>query len=817
MPIQHRDQWMSVVREHFGALDGIHGGLNRKLPEGKLLPNQFSKLLNWIWTGGALRKRGGTGKLNSSPIAGNPSLASLFQFRPSTGVHRLFAQGSDDDIYYSDNGGAGWTKVDAFNGTSGGSPACWAQYRDTFFITNGNDFPQVGTLDEAPPLAVLRTNDSGSTFIDYSDEARDSDTATHAALDGLNVWDGAGADDQALYVSFSRNLSGVVFTIDDTNKNATASTLSVNYYNGAWAPVSNLSDGTASAGATMAQSGTVSWTLTTDSVQQTINGITGHWYRFTVSTRLSATVDVTGVRVNAPIQKIQNLWSGEYEPVHGCYWHWGDPYTDILAEVVDDVSVSGANVGGMNGPNLYVGFMGRVRGFRFQFVHSPAQEVNVNAVTLGCQYWRNDGTWADLAITDGTTVNGSAFAQDGDITFQWPADAEKRTVGGGPFPMHWFRFSASAPVSSPATISGISAIPELELDTDWKFRFCAIFKSRLFLARSETNPNYLFFSAAKNPEVFDGEDAGFIEIGPGYPIQWLMAFYNELAVGLSDGGGVYILQGYSPATFGLLRISSADCISPKSAAIVDLRDKGGGEFGFFLARDGFYRVEGTSCVKISDPLDPYFDPTSLLHLDFASAHMAAGAVYRPKNWYVCAVPLRGGTPQATNNYWFVYDYVQGSWFLFDISSASVQCILDGNRAERLVFGGIADGTLWMQSDAYTSDDSTAIDADLEHPDALGDPYLVKCVRQLDIRTSCHGSGADELSLSVYQDGSSAEASLCTVDLVNSAGDFQTVSISTDLQNLRHLKLRIRHNSVNPAPEIYGWRWLFEALRGWHDA
>ncbi len=817
MPIQHRDQWLSVVREHFGAMDGIPGGLNRKLPEGKLLPNQFSKLLNWTWTGGALRKRGGTGKINSSPISGNPSLVSLFQFRPSTGVHRLFAQGSHDDIYYSDNIGASWSKVETFSGTSDSSPACWTQYRDTFFMTNGKDFPQVGTLDEALPLAVLRTNDSAATFIDYSNEARDSDDATHVALDALDVWDNEGGDDQALLVCFSRDLSGAIFTIDDSNKNTNVSTLSTEYFNGSWTQVSSLSDGTASGGATMAQSGTVSWTLTTDSVQQTINGITGHWYRFTVSAQLSATVDVTKLRVNAPIQKIQNLWSGEYEPVHGCYWHWGNPYTDILAEVVDDVSVSGANVGGMNGPNLYVGFMGRVRGFRFQFVHSPTEEVNINAVILSCQYWRNDGTWANLDISDGTAVGGAAFAQDGDITFQWPTDAEKRTIGGGPFPIYWFRFSASASMSGPVTIAEISAIPELELDMDWKFRFCTIFKSRLFLARSETHPNYLFFSAAKNPEVFDGEDAGFIEIGPGYPIQWLMAFYNELAIGLSDGGGIYILQGYSPATFGLLRISSADCIAPKSSAMVDLRDKGGGEFGFFLARDGFYRVEGTSCVKISDALDPYFDPTSSLFLDFVNAYIAAGAVYRNKNWYVCSVPLRGGTPQTTNNYCFVYDYVQGSWFLFDISAASVQCILDGNRAERLVFGGIADGTLWMQSDAFTSDAGEAIDADLEHPEVLADPYLVKCVRQLDIRTSCHGSGTDKLSLSVYQDGSSSDDSLSSVDLVNPGENFQTISISTDLQNLRQLKLRVRHNSVNPAPEIYGWRWLYEALRGWHDA
>lgn len=807
--------WKSVIREEFGRdpATGDSGGVDTAGSYVKLRPNRFQEMKNWFWDGSSIRKRGGFVPINSAAIAGQPSILAVFQASFSDGTKKLLVHASDGFIYGLD--GDVFTKMATFSGAAGSDPACFCQYRDNYFLTNGADPPQAGCIDEATPLAVLRTDDGGETFIDCTDETADTDPSTYVDLGGLDTWESGGA----VYICFSRPISAVKFWIDPDNRNQNVSTVSVWQWNGSWAQVEGITDGTDSGGATLAQTGSISWTFApADSCQQTINGITGHWYRITVSVVLSTEVYVERLRVTAPLQRLQNLWDGEYRCIHGCYFVRGGSYRDALAEVSDGISISGLNIGGMSpsaGDCLYVGYYGAVRGFRFSFVTSPEPEVNDDASVLSCSYWSRSGTWSALAVVDGTTSGGACFAQDGDVTFLWPENAEKRILAGGDVPLYWFKFEVSAQLSSGVTISEIRAVPHL--DQEGIYGVCTVFKHRLFLGRKNDFQNGLFFSAARNPEVLSGDDAGYIEVGPGQPVLWLMSFYNELAVGLADGGGVYVLQGYDPATFGLLRVSSARCIGPKTAVVVDLRDRGGGEFGFFLARDGFYRLEGTSCTKISDALDGYFDRTSDLHLDFENAHRSCACVVRSRGWYVCAVPLRTkDSPQESPNYWFVLDYIRGSWFVFDISSASVACVLGDDGSERLVFGGQGDGMLYEYSDAFANDNGAAIDAVFVHHEDFNTPYLVKNVRQLDFRTSVHGDGAGSLEVSWCRDGEADFRALEPVSLEGSNVDFQTVSRSVDIQQVAGIRLMVRHLSSGCQPRIYGWRWLFEAIREWHD-
>lgn len=128
---------------------------------------------------------------------------------------------------------------------------------------------------------------SGTSYTDYTDNARDKSTGTHVPLDGMVATD-------YLYMGFSEMPRGAHFTIDATNKNDNAATLDVEYWNGtAWTDVAGDSDGTdVGPGDTLKQSGLYAWTLPS-SVEYTVNGVSGlHWIRFTPSATLSATVDV---------------------------------------------------------------------------------------------------------------------------------------------------------------------------------------------------------------------------------------------------------------------------------------------------------------------------------------------------------------------------------------------------------------------------------------------------------------------------------------------------------------------------------------------
>lgn len=781
-------------------LNNWNGGRNGKVSPLKLMLNQLSECINWIPTDNGLEKRLGYDEINSTAISTNPNVISLFDFLPSTEEYRLYAQASDGLIYYLS---AGSVFVSAYSGNSAANPACYCQYRDTFFITNGKNYPQVGTIDEALPVSVLKTLDEAVSFIDYTDEAIDDDLSTHIALDALDTW----ANGDSLYICFPRQLSGIKAYIDATNKNANTSVLSVEYYNGSWGAVSGFDDGTDTGGATLNVTGWITWTLTTDSVFQTINGITGHWYRFKVSAALSATVDVEELRCRAPIQKIGNLWDGQYQPVHDAWSNIGGTYKNILADLVDGVTTDGYSVGGLSAANLWLGVGDRARGFRFKLLESPNREVNAVSAAMLMSCW-NGTAYAGVTIVDGTKDGTATLGKDGEITFAWPTAAEKRHVGSTMgAPLYWFVFKPAAAITNPTTLVEVDYLPETYIPDSWKFRFCSIFKQRLFLARTALEPNFIYFSGARMPETFDGLDAGYLEIGPGHPIQFLMSFYHYLVIGVKHHG-VYILEGYNSDTFGLMKIATIDCIAPDSAATVDLRDKGGGEYGFFLARDGIYRVEGVSCVKVSPGLDDLFDVNSALYIDFNNVEAkASGAIYKHREWYVCAVPLRtSAAAQTTNNYWLVHNYRTGACFLFNIAADCVGTYLDSIKQERLIHGGHGDGDVYLDDDdANNTDNGTAITARFDTGQLMLDKEGFGFDRAIAIDLQVrHKLGGGALSLSAFPDHKDAAVDLGDLCVSGSGAASRWRGIDFSIEAMS-VALRGSHASSAAPPIIYDMR------------
>lgn len=142
-------------------------------------------------------------------------------------------------------------------------------------------------LGLAPSLEkVFVYTASGTTYTDYTDNARDGDSSTHVPLDGMTTSD-------ILYMGFSDLPRGVYFDIG-SNAQDEAATLDVEYWDGsAWADVSGDSDGTDSGGDTLKQDGLYSWTLPTDGEEYKVNSVSGlYWIRIKPSTTLSATVDI---------------------------------------------------------------------------------------------------------------------------------------------------------------------------------------------------------------------------------------------------------------------------------------------------------------------------------------------------------------------------------------------------------------------------------------------------------------------------------------------------------------------------------------------
>jgi hypothetical protein len=101
-----------------------------------------------------------------------------------------------------------------------------------------------------------------------------------------------------LYLGCATPFSGVFFTAGSANSNA--SVLGGNYWNGAWSALT-VTDGTASAGATLAQNGEATWTTPNDWQRTTVNGVLQYWVQLTVTATLSNPTTATALsQVRSP-------------------------------------------------------------------------------------------------------------------------------------------------------------------------------------------------------------------------------------------------------------------------------------------------------------------------------------------------------------------------------------------------------------------------------------------------------------------------------------------------------------------------------------
>src|SRR5579859_5901719 len=136
-----------------------------------------------------------------------------------------------------------------------------------FITRNFSGATAVAQFALDPYLLILKTTDNLATtgnVTDYSIKGQQNPAvASSIVLNALDVF----ANNNALYIGSHVPFRGVAVVMS-ASVNAVVSVLTVKYWNGAWTSVSGFTDGTASGGATFAQSAPpnapVVWTVPTD-------------------------------------------------------------------------------------------------------------------------------------------------------------------------------------------------------------------------------------------------------------------------------------------------------------------------------------------------------------------------------------------------------------------------------------------------------------------------------------------------------------------------------------------------------------------------
>ncbi len=147
-------------------------------------------------------------------------------------------------------------------------------------------------------IKCQKTVNNGANYTDYSAAVVDNAVGTYADIDALDTL----VQQDWLVVGGPVPFQGVAADMT-ANVNTNASTLTAEYWNGAWTALTNVTDGTVVvATKTFSGDGQITWSMPTDWIISTLGGIAAYWVRFTVSATLSATVEIAEIDLVMPMK-----------------------------------------------------------------------------------------------------------------------------------------------------------------------------------------------------------------------------------------------------------------------------------------------------------------------------------------------------------------------------------------------------------------------------------------------------------------------------------------------------------------------------------
>ena len=696
-----------------GALDYqiLEGGIDIVREIYQLPLGGFSEIVNLRPLRPGFVKRKGCRKLNTTADGVN-KVMTLYGFsKGKQNQIKFYAQMSDGDVLQASNNPPtiGTTFGTSVYNTSGTMyPASWAVIDDHLLYSDGTGYPRIfsGETEYVSNFIVYvgaaAIPDVPKMGNDYSIQVADGDSTTCAVLDSL----GTLAQYDCVFIRTETPADTFTFTIGKAN--GSAAVAQMHYWNGAWTEVTALSDGTAVTGASLAQSGSMTWTMTTDHLPKYMFGANGYWYRLSLASgALDSEVEVTEVTYNSDWMEVQSLWDGV--PVSSIeayvYINSSATYQYYSSDVIE--------IGGLTSSDkFYFNSVDPIVGFYVSVGEVPNETA---ATTIGVKYW-NGSAFATVSVNDSTIVDSKSFASDGWVTFSHPSDEQPTMFQSSDQFTYWYEVSFNQTLTADMVVS-IETMPYFKME-DWgKCYALSSFKQRAAYSFDKA-PGYIMISSSHNPMVINGDDSALQDVGDGRAnrVICIKKFYNELLVWQEekgkDGGCLTLIEGYSPATFGKRVLSTVlGTYSAKTAVVIeDVPNVDPNEkvvrraVAVFLSRYGVFMTDGKNIVCISTDIQDYFDTRE-------SVCIRRG--YDKEHWIdydslynVIRMGIVSGSTATVPNVFLVYDVKTGKWSTDELTQpfschAEVEAA-SGQYTVLQVAGGTADGTVYQTN--YGSQD-----------------------------------------------------------------------------------------------------------------
>jgi len=691
----------------------LEGGCITAIEKTSIPFGGMSEMLNLRNRHPGLQQRGGQRKLHATADGTNKVL-SLYQFQKTlVSEQHFFAQMSDGDILEATSQPpavtAGPFGSEIYSGSANQIPASWGVMDDVLLHSNGVDQHQIygGTSSAIEKLYVHKGTSIGAVPVvgeDYSDNISIDDT-TVAILDSLDTE----ANGHCVFFRTPVPVKSITITVTAANGNASVASIYYAKNDKTWAEASGFSDGTASGGATLAQSGTMSWTMPADIQPRYLYGSCGWWYQLRVSAALDAEVEISYITYDTEWQDIVNVWNGVVQYAVEVQVEGDSTWETHPAGAVDLDEID-------SGKKIMIATTDPAEGI---YIDPGATPNATGTAITSLKYWNGSSFVTVGTINDGT--NGMSNA--GWITFP-RQPAHPHQFGTSQYHAYWYELIWDSEISADTVVS-IMFMPYFDITELGKSKTNCVWKDRACYTFNRW-PAYIYVTQKDSPMVLNGSDYGILKAGDGRANAVVNAkrFHNELMVWQEEkgveGGCVTLFEGYSPTTFGKLVLSSKiGSMNAKSVAVVDgvltatATDETIKTLAFFLSRYGVCVTDGRTISIISDDIRNYFDPTK--DECIRRGYEAEMFLEHDTQDNVIRIGLVSGDSATVPNVFPVFDLVTKKWG-FDTPAQELSCFANvaagsGDTVIAQVAGGVDDGTVYQCNYGY-NDVAIGIDASL---------------------------------------------------------------------------------------------------------
>jgi hypothetical protein len=705
-----------------------------------------------------METRPGQKKLHSTADGTNRVL-SMHQFSKGRITERhLFAQMSDGDVLEATNAPptvtTGVFGSEVFSGDAAAKPASWSIIDDKLIFANGKDQHQIYAGNDNPVDAFIVHKGTGTIAAipdlgeDYSTEVSDSDATTAAILDDLSTL----AAFDCFFVMTDVRAKAFNFTVQSGYQNDNAAVMGCKYRksDGTWADLADFVDGTSDGTRAINKSGATTFTVPTDDITKYMFGRCGFWYMFYLSSgSMDSAVRLEEVTYDADWQSIENVWDGV--PVNiieaQVYIAASGTYRTFAASNIDLTDLTTGDI-------IYFSTYDPIEAIYADPGETPSTASGVTFTIKG----HNGKEFT----TVGTTEDASAgMTGPGWITFArmtvHPVQFNKTQ-----YYAYWYSMEITGTFTDDdsGVYVGLKTMPYFDINDFGKSICSMTWKGRAVYV-FDKYPNTLHISAKSCPMVLNGTDYAPLETGDGRlnPITTMRKFHNEFKVWQEErgveGGTLTLFEGYSPATYGKLCLSSRiGSFNAQSAEICDgvmtstSTDEEIKTLSFFLSHDGVCMSDGKTVRVVSDYIQNYFDPKN-------AECIRRG--YEDKMWLkydkgfnILRIGLVSGVTATECNVFPVYDLTDKVWS-FDVlgqelaSMAEIEAASGGSHIIQ-IGGGTNDGTVYLLNTTNADVDQEVEGYTLMEFDGQCD---IITLEEIILRLK---NGSGPATVTVYEDG-----------------------------------------------------------------